>query len=114
MASGRSGQLYVCLANIQLRSDRKTKYFKIPLPSSMWYEVEWFFVKNVAGSAPLFTSQELVTMEECHHRAKVGLKSEVEHLLMTIQTLTQRGLTNTRLVHTFMNQYTAIPSCHSR
>jgi hypothetical protein len=98
--SGHGGQLHIGLANIELHFSWKTEYFKIPLPSSMRYEREWFFDRDVAGSAPPFTGWEPVSMEEWHHGAEASLKSEVEHLLAAIQMLKQRGLNGAQLVHT--------------
>lgn len=96
--------MYVGSSNIHLHMGRKTEYFKIPLSTSMWYEGECFFVKNVAGSASLFTGWESISTEEWHHGAEVNLKSEVDHLLMMILTSKQRGLTIVRLVRTFMHR----------
>lgn len=42
-------------------------------------------------------------MKECHHGAKANLKGEVENLLVSIQMLTQQGLTCARLVRSFMH-----------
>lgn len=55
--------MYVGLANTQLRSSRKAEYFNVPLPSSVRYEIEWFYGRNVDGSAPLFTEWDLVLTE---------------------------------------------------
>jgi hypothetical protein len=82
-----------------------TTYFKIPLPSYVQYEGEWFFVKNMARSAPSFTGQEPVSTEEWHHEAEASVKSEVGRLLTVTRTLKQRGLTGTRLVHSFMHRW---------
>jgi hypothetical protein len=57
---GRCDQLYIGSTNIQLRVDRKVEYFKILLPSSMWYGNEWFYIKDVASYAPPFTGREPV------------------------------------------------------
>jgi hypothetical protein len=105
VAPSRGCQLYVGSTNIQLCTGRKTEYFKIPLSSSMRYEGEWSFVKNVARSASLFTGCESVSTEEWHHGAEANLKSEVEHPLTMILTSKQQGLTIVRLVRTFMHRW---------
>lgn len=104
MGDSGGDQLYVGSANFQIRFGRKAEYFKIPLPSSERYEGEWFYVRNMAGSAPQFTGREPVSTEEWHHGVEASFKSEVEHLLTAIKTLKQQGLTGARLVRVFMHR----------
>lgn len=53
-----------------------------------------------------------MSMKECHHGAKANLKGEVENLLVSIEMLTQRGLTGTWLVRTFMHhRVQSLKSC---
>lgn len=75
----------------------------VPLPSSVRYEGEWFYARNIAGSAPQFTSQELTSVEERCSRTDVVLKSEVGCLLAAAMMLKQLGLSGARLVHVFMH-----------
>lgn len=103
MSPGHADQLYVGLTIIQLHSGKKAEYFKIPLPSSARYEGEWFYVRNVARSAPLFTGQEPVSTEEWQCNGEASLKIKVENLLTAVKTLKQRGLSSVWLVHTFMH-----------
>jgi hypothetical protein len=70
------------------------EYFKILLPSSMWYEGEWFYAMNVASSAPPFTRREPVSMEKWHYGTEAWFKSKVEHLVKVVDTLKQEGLTS--------------------
>lgn len=86
--------MYIGSTNIQLRFDRKVEYFKILLPSSMWYEGEWFYAMNVASSALPFTIQEPVSTEKWHYGTEVQFKSKVEHLVKAVDTLKQKGLTS--------------------
>lgn len=81
---GRGGQLYIGPANIQLCSSRKVEYFRIPLPSSMRYEGEWFYAKNMAGSALPFTGWKPVLTEKWHYGAKAHFNSKVAQLLKDI------------------------------
>jgi hypothetical protein len=104
VSPGRGDQLYVSSVIIQLRSGRKAEYFKIPLPSSVQYEGEWFYARNVAGSAPPFIGREPVSTEEWQHGGEASLKIEVENLPMTVKTLKQRGLSGARLMRTFMHR----------
>jgi hypothetical protein len=99
---GHGDQLYVGSINIQLCSSRKANYFKFLLSSLVWYEGEWFYARNVSGSAPPFTRREPTLMEKWHYSAKARFKSKVEHLLKAVAMLKQQGLTDARLVHTFM------------
>lgn len=63
----------------------------MPLPSSVWYEGEWFYIRNVAGSSPPSIGQELTSTEERHSGVDVVLKSEVDCLLAAVETLKQQG-----------------------
>jgi hypothetical protein len=67
---GHGNLLYIGSVSIQLRSGRKAKYFKIPLPSSVRYEGEWFYARNVAGNALPFTGWELMSTEKWHYRVE--------------------------------------------
>lgn len=78
---------YASLAIIQLRSGQKAKDFKIPLPSSVRHESEWFYVRNVAGSVLKFTGQEPVSTDEWQHSGEASLKIEVANQLTTVKTL---------------------------
>jgi hypothetical protein len=60
----RGNQLYVGLVNFQLRSVRKAGYFRIPLPTSVRFEGEWFYIKNLAGIALCFTGRESVLTDD--------------------------------------------------
>jgi hypothetical protein len=51
VTQGHGNQLYVGSVNFQLRSYWKAGYLKIPLPTSVRYEGEWFYVKNLDSSA---------------------------------------------------------------
>jgi hypothetical protein len=53
-------------------------YLKILLPTSVSSEGEWFYVKNLASSAPCFTGQEPVSTEDWNRESELGLKVEVE------------------------------------
>lgn len=83
---------------IQLRSGRKAEYFKVHLPSSIQYECEWFYVRNVVGSASPFTDRESVSMQERQHGREASLKIEVENMFMIVKMLKQQGLSSARLV----------------
>jgi hypothetical protein len=61
---GHGDQLYVGSVNFQLCSGQKESYLKIPLPTSVRYEGEWFYVKNMDGSAPCFTGREPMSMDD--------------------------------------------------
>jgi hypothetical protein len=101
---GHGDQLYVASVNFQLRSGRKAGYLKIPLPTSVRYKGEWFYVKNLDGSAPFFTGREPVsTMDDWNRGAEPGLKGEVEPLLVALKTLKDKGLTGVRLEHILMH-----------
>jgi hypothetical protein len=76
-------------------------YFKIPLPSSVRYEGEWFYVWNTAGSAPRFTGREPVSTD---NGVEPSLKDEVEALLSALEMLKRQGLTGARLVRNFMHR----------
>lgn len=76
----------------------------VPLPSSVRYEGEWFYARNVAGSAPQFTGRELTSAEDQHSDTDAVLKSEVDCLLAVVETLKQQGLSRARLVHIFMHR----------
>lgn len=88
---GHDDQLYVGSANIQLSTSQKAEYFKILLPSSVRYENEWFYAKNVADSAPPFTGREPVSTKKWHYDPEARFKSKVEHLLKAVATLKQQG-----------------------
>jgi hypothetical protein len=88
----RGNQLYVGLVNFQLRSDRKAGYFKIPLPTSVRFKGEWFYVKNLASIALCFTCRESVSTDDWNRGAKLGLKGEVQPLLVVLKTLKDQGL----------------------
>lgn len=75
----------------------------VPLPSSVRYEGEWFYARNIAGSSPQFTSRELTSVEERCSRTDVVLKSEVGCLLAVAMMLKQLGLSGARLVRAFMH-----------
>jgi hypothetical protein len=75
----------------------------VPLPSSVRYEDEWFYARNIARSAPPFIGRELTSAKECQSRTDAVLKSEVDCLLAAVETLKQRGLSVARLVHVFMH-----------
>jgi hypothetical protein len=69
----------------------------------MWCEGEWFYIKNHVDSAPCFTDQEPVLMDDRNRGAEPSLKGEVEPLLMTLETLKEQGLTCARLVYVVMH-----------
>jgi hypothetical protein len=50
--------------SFQLRSAKKAGYLKIALPTSMRYECEWFYVKNLDDSALCFTGREPMSMDD--------------------------------------------------
>lgn len=81
----------------------KLEYFKIPIPSSIRYEGEWFYVRHVATSTPSFTGREPVSSSEWQHAGEASLKIEVGNLLRAVKTLKQRGLSSAWLVRTFMH-----------
>jgi hypothetical protein len=58
---GHDDQLLVGWTVIPLHFGQKAEYFKISLPSSVWYQGKWFYMRNVAVSAPLFTDREPVS-----------------------------------------------------
>lgn len=76
----------------------------IPLPSSVCYKSEWFYAKNVVGSAPPFIGRESMSMEKWHYDMEALFKSKVEHLMKAVATLKQQGITSAQLVRTFMQQ----------
>jgi hypothetical protein len=61
---GRDNRLYVGSVTFQLCSRRKGGYLKISLPTSVRYEGEWFYVKNLDNSAPCFTGREPMLMND--------------------------------------------------
>jgi hypothetical protein len=65
-------------------------------------------VRNVAASAPLFTSCESVSSDEWQCSGEASLKIEVGNLLMAVSTLKQRGLSSARLVRTFMHRRSSL------
>jgi hypothetical protein len=81
------------------------EYFKIPLPSSVQFKGEWFYVRNVATSVSLFTDRESMSSNEWQRDREACLKAEVGNLLTAVKTLKQWGLSGTRLVRTFMHRW---------
>lgn len=62
LTTGRGGQSFVGCFSIQLRSTWQSAYLKVPLSSSVrGYEGVWFYVRNLEGSMPTFTSLVLVS-----------------------------------------------------
>jgi hypothetical protein len=51
----------------------------------VWYEGEWFYAKNVVGSALPFTGRESVSTEKWYYGMEVSFKSKLEHLLKSDQ-----------------------------
>lgn len=103
LSLGRSDQPYVGSVNIQLRTGWKKEYLKVPLPSSVLYEGEWFYARNIVGSAPKFTGRELISVEERHSGTDAVQKGEVNRLLAAIGMLKQRGFSSAWLVRVFMH-----------
>jgi hypothetical protein len=91
------------LTIIQLCFSRKAEYFKIPLPSSVQYEGEWFYVRNLVMSTSSFTDRELVSSNDWQHDGEVSLKTEIGNLLTVVKTSKQQGLSGVWLVRTFMH-----------
>lgn len=87
VSPGHDHQLYVDSVIIKLCFSWKAKYFKIPLPSFIWYEGKWFYVRNMARSAPPFTGREPVSSGEWQHGGEVSLKIKVVNLLTAVKTL---------------------------
>jgi hypothetical protein len=73
-------------------------------PNSVRYKSEWFYVKNLAGSAPCFIGQEPVSTDDWNRGMEPGRKGEVKPLLVVLKTLKEQGLTGARLVHVFMHR----------
>lgn len=74
-------------------------------PSSVRYECECFYDRNVADSALPFIERESTSMEKWHYSAEARFKSKVQHLLKVVDTLKQQGLIDAWLVHTFMHHW---------
>jgi hypothetical protein len=89
-------------------------YLKILLPTSVSSKGEWFYVKNLASSAPCFTSRESVSMEDWNYEAEPGLKVEVEPFLVVLKMLKEQGLTGSRLVRVFMHHRVQPLMAHQR
>ena len=57
-------------------------YFPIPLPSLVWgYEGEWFYVRNLGGSAPTFTSNVAVVQLHWSYGAEKKFKPKIKLVL---------------------------------
>lgn len=73
----------------------------MPLPSSVRYEGEWFYVTNVAMSAPSFIGHELVSSDEWQCGGEASFKTDTGNLITVVRTLKQQCLTGALLVWTF-------------
>jgi hypothetical protein len=72
---GRGGQSFGGSASIQLLSSWKAEYFKILLPSIIRYEGEWFYAKNLPGSAVPYIGWEPLSTNKWHHGTDARSKS---------------------------------------
>jgi hypothetical protein len=70
----RGNQLYAGSVSFQLRYGRKVGYFKISLPTSVRFEGEWFYIKNLADRAPCFTSRESMSTDDWDRGAELGAR----------------------------------------
>lgn len=90
--------------SFQLRSTQKAGYLKTALPTSMRYEGEWFYIKNLDDSAPCFTGWETTSMDDWNRGVELDLKVEVDTLLLGLKMLKEQGITGARLVRVFMHR----------
>lgn len=78
---------------------------RIPLPSSVRrYKGEWFFVRNLEGSAPTFISWIPVAKPEWPYGTEKKLKPKIGYMLDAITKQRGRGLSDERLIHTFVQR----------
>jgi hypothetical protein len=82
-----------------------TDGFKVLHSSSFYgYEGEWFHVRNHEGSVPPFTCEILIAKPKWNYGMEKKFKPKIDYMLEDITKQMWQGLSNERLIHTFMER----------
>lgn len=66
---------------------------------------EWFYVKNIDWSVPLFTERKLESHAEWTRDVESRYKKKVDYMTREIVVLKGQGLSGERLIHTLMQRW---------